>query len=195
MAKSDLVQPLWSIISLLPIKNFDEDPEEKTLIACTYCVNNGIVLETLPPSHLLLSQPCMQALFHLPLLSSSVACDCWDHQPAPAPLAGSGAIRPSRLDGAQRSLSLTHTAPEPRSVFTLHGCNKLDDSEGRMTGKLWCLIQRLCSGVDLVFYSFEDSRFFDHSCECRTRQPIRVKSMCGCCLSHICLKLACLKHL
>lgn len=34
------------------VKSYDEDPEEEALIACTYCVNNGIVLETSPPSRL-----------------------------------------------------------------------------------------------------------------------------------------------
>lgn len=104
MPKSDFVQAFWCIISLLPpVKNFDEHPEEKTLIACTYCANNGIVLETSPPSHLLLFQSHMQAVFHLSLLSSSVACDCWDPccwEPAPPPLGGSGAICTSRLDDA-----------------------------------------------------------------------------------------------
>lgn len=81
MPGGDLVQAFCRIISLLPpVKNFDESPEEKTLIACTYCVNSGIVLETLPTSHLLLFQPHMQAVFHLSLLSSSVACNCWDRQ-------------------------------------------------------------------------------------------------------------------
>lgn len=34
------------------VKSSDEDPEEEALIACTYCVNNGIVLEISPPSRL-----------------------------------------------------------------------------------------------------------------------------------------------
>lgn len=35
-----------------PARIFDEDREDWALIACTHSVNNGIVLETLPPSHL-----------------------------------------------------------------------------------------------------------------------------------------------
>lgn len=35
-----------------PARIFDEDPQDWALIACTHSVNNGIVLETLPPSHL-----------------------------------------------------------------------------------------------------------------------------------------------
>lgn len=77
--------PFWP-----PVKNFDEDPEEKTLIACTYCVNNGTVLETLPSSNLLLFQSYMQAVFHLSLPSPSVACNFWDRQPAPPPLLAAG---------------------------------------------------------------------------------------------------------
>lgn len=96
--------PFWP-----PVQNFDEDPEEKALMACTYCVNNGIVLETSPSSHLLLFHPHMQAVFHLSLLSSFVTCNCWDGQPVPPPLGGSRAICLSRLDNAQRSLSLSHT--------------------------------------------------------------------------------------
>lgn len=77
MPESDLVQAFWRIISLRPpVKNFDEDPEERALIACTYCVNNEIVLEISTPSHLLVFQPYMQAVFHLSFPSSSVACNC-----------------------------------------------------------------------------------------------------------------------
>ena len=82
------------------VKNFDENPEEETLIACTYCDNTGIVLKSSPPSHLLLFHPHMQAVFHLSFLSSSVACNCWARQPMPPPLGGSRAISTSRLDDA-----------------------------------------------------------------------------------------------
>lgn len=120
MLESDLIQALFPFCQ----RNFDEDPEEKTLIACTYCVNNGIVLETSLPSHLLLFQPHMQAVFHLSLPSPSVACNCWDHLPPPPPPGGSGAICTSRLDGAERSLSLTHTGRELMSVvFIKQSCN------------------------------------------------------------------------
>lgn len=49
-----------------PLKSFDEDPEEKALIACTYCVNSGNVLETSPPSsHHLLFQSCRRSFICL----------------------------------------------------------------------------------------------------------------------------------
>lgn len=48
-----------------PVKNFDEDVEKETLIACTQCVSNGILLETSPLSHRLLFQSCRQSFIYL----------------------------------------------------------------------------------------------------------------------------------
>lgn len=78
-----------------------------------------------PTSHLLLFQPHMQAAFHLSLLSSPIACNCWERQataPPPLPLAAGGSCLSARVVSVTLSVhSHWYSRDEMMSVvFTQH---------------------------------------------------------------------------
>lgn len=114
MPASDLVPAFGCITSLSGLVNFDEDPEEDALIACTYALSITGLFWSLGPRLICpLLQPRMQAFFHLPSLSPSIACDC---EPGPPPPRGSGAICMNRLDDARRSPLAAHVRPGAAGV-------------------------------------------------------------------------------
>lgn len=94
--KSDLVPAFWCIIPPLASRkglwwgSRRGDPYCLHLL-CQYwnCFGDFPLVSSS-------SLPVMQAVFHLSLLSSSVACECWDHQAGrPPPLtAGGSALSP-----------------------------------------------------------------------------------------------------